>query len=174
MDNYQKFLAKTSNEHAVKMAAYTVQQELGRAYNESIVPQFNRFNNVIKALEQHLVKNTYKDFDAVTKPAIEELFVLNPKGEVVGVKNPALLRYIQESPMPSFALYDYALSRRAPQAIAEARTTRTKELLENLNRKPKGPTVPPGSSAGGAAPTELDWETPPDIAEEMLAKRGLI
>ena len=148
-------------------------KEMDRIYQSVLLPQFKRIGSVIQALEQGFVKAQHKDFDEVTKEALGEMFVMDPSGNVVGIKNPALVRYIRESPMPSMALYNYALSRRAPKAIADATRAGAKTVIDGLDRKPKPPTKPPSTGAP-AVSGDLDWDTPPETADAILRKRGII
>jgi len=170
---HQGQMADYINHAAETRATKVAQAQLQDAYKSVILPQLQQIGKVFRALEQFVVKSQNKDFDEVTKDAIGELFTLDPKGNVLGVKNKALLNYIQGNEMPSRALYEYALSRRAPKAIAEAKKTQTKELLDGLDRKPK-PTIAPASTGRAPSDDTLDWNTSKEEAEQKLAKRGII
>jgi len=91
----------------------------------------------------------------------------------LAIKNPALLQYFQKSSMPKMAMYQYGLSKRAPQKIKEAVTKATTDLVNNIQNKPKV-TMPksPGSGDQTLA-SKLDWDTPKEKVDELLSKQGL-
>ncbi len=154
------------------MTAPIVEKNLQESYEKNILPTFKRMNEVVGAIEEAFVKQLHPDFDDVTKDALSDLFVMDPSGKVLSVKNPALLNYIRQSPMPKKALYDYALRKKAPQIIKDTKTKTTKDLLAAIDAKPKVTQVKPG--IGGAAPATLDWDTPATVADQILEKKGLI
>ncbi len=167
-------------DHAATTKAQTMAQNmLSQAYQNTIVPQMQAINKWVGALEEMVVKSTYKDFDDVTQSVMGELFVTDHEGKIwtdpagnPKVKNPALLNYIRQSPMPRKALYDYALSKKAPEKIADTVKTTTEQLLKAIDTKPKGPTVP--KQAGGEAGVPaLDWNTPADIVDQHFKAHGI-
>ena len=160
--------------------ATTEAQKVTRSEIAQITPVIQQLNKFAGALEDMLVRSIHKDFDEVTQPVMAELFVTDSEGKVwtdpqgqPKVKNPALLNWLRQSPSPRKALYDYALSKKAPQKITEAVQTTTKQLLTALDTRPKGPTQPK-QAGGDVKPTGLDWNTPPEIADKVLQERGLI
>jgi hypothetical protein len=166
-----------------EMAAYhehVARQEIGQVLQQHVAPQMQAINKWVGQLEEMLVRQVHPDFDEVTGAVMGELFVTDHEGKVwtdpqglPKVKNPALLSWIRQSPMPRKALYDYALQKRAPQKITEAVQNNTKQLLTALDTRPKGPTQP-RVAAGDNRPVSLDWDTPKDVADRVLSERGVI
>jgi hypothetical protein len=71
-------------------------------------------------------------------------------------------------------MYDYGLTRRAPKQIQKASREATKKAVKKLASRPKAPVQPKGSQKPKGAVAELDWDTPRNVAEKVLAKRRLI
>lgn len=169
-----------------EMAAYhdhvatTKAQTMARTEIErTIAPAMQTINKWVGALEDMVVRSVHPDFDEVTKPVLAELFVTDHEGQVwtdpqgnPKIKNPALLNWIRQSPSPRKALYDYALSKQAPEKITEAVQNTTKQLLTALDTRPKGP-LQPRQAAGDNKAVSLDWDTPPATADRILSERGV-
>ena len=165
------------HDHVAKTAAQTL---VGRVYQQHIAPQMQAMNKFVGTLEDMVIHSVHKDFDEVVTPAMAELFVTDHEGKVwtdpqgnPKVKNPALLNWLRQSPSPRKALYDYALAKRAPQKITEAVQSTTKQLLQALDTRPKGPTQP-RQAGGDNKPAALDWDTPRDVADKVLSEQGVI
>lgn len=169
------------HDHVASTKAQTLARgEIAQVYQQAIQPQMQAINKWVAALEEMVVRSVHKDFDEVTAPVMTELFVTDHEGKVwtdpqgnPKIKNPALLNWIRQSPMPRKALYDYALSKKAPEKIAGAVQTTTKQLLTALDTRPKGPTQPK-QAAGDNKPVTLEWDTPADVADRVLSERGVI
>ena len=167
-------------DHAVSAKAQPlVRQELAQAYQQAIAPQIQSINKWVGALEEMVVKAQHPDFDDVVGSVMSEMFVTDHEGKIWNdpagnpkVKNQALLNYIRQSPMPRMALYNYGVSKRAPQKIADTVTSTTEQLLKAINTRPKGPTVP-RQAGGGAKPVELDWDTPKDQVDQYFKEHGI-
>jgi len=175
----QEEMAAYYDHVATTRAQAMVRTEIATA-REAISSQFQAMAKQYGHFEDMLVRSIHKDFDAVTKPVMAELFVSDHEGNIwtdpqgnPKVKNPALLNWIRQSPSPRKALYDYALSRQAPGKITEAVRTTTKQLLTALDTRPKGPTQP-RQAGGDNRAVSLDWNTPKDVADRVLAERGVI
>lgn len=154
---------------------------LKNAWEQQVVPVVNKLQNYVARLEDVVMRSQYKDFEELVegnkekgiKGVIHDLFTIDPSGKVIGVKDAATVAMIQNSPLPRKALYDYAVSRKAPELIAKQKQETTKNLLNKLDTKPKI-TRPASSAAGANEADTLDWDTPPELAEKILAKKGLI
>ena len=70
-------------------------------------------------------------------------------------------------------MYDYGLSKKAPKAIAEGIKKGTQKAIAKITSKPKAPTEIKGRGQAGPA-DELDWNTPKDQVEKVLAKKRLL
>jgi len=136
-------------------------------------PYFERTHEVITALQDMVIRNMHPDFDEVTKPVYEELFVLDPQGNVLAEKNKAMIEFFRAQPLPQLAMYQHGIAKKAPQKIKEGVKKQTKATLAKLEAKPKAPTEPKKTTAGGDEP-ELDWDMDKGAAEQVLHKRGLI
>ena len=165
------------HDHAAKTAAQTL---VGQVYERQIAPQMQAMSKFMGSLEDMVIHSVHKDFDEVTTPVMSELFVTDHEGKVwtdpqgnPKVKNPALLNWLRQSPSPRKALYDYALSKRAPEKITEAVQNTTKQLLTALDTRPKGPTQP-RQAGGDNRSASLDWDTPRDVADKVLSEAGVI
>lgn len=145
-----------------------------KQYVGEIDKSFARVNQAIHSFIDRSVKPQLKDFDDVIKDVNNEVFVLDPTGQnVVDVRNRALLQYFQAQPIPILAMYDYGLSKRAPQKIKQAANEATKKTVQKIAQKPKAPKqVKGGASAEEVG--ELDWDTPRDRVEQILNKKRLI
>jgi hypothetical protein len=149
-------------------------QKLVKAEAAKLAPTFQRINQVVDAIADMVIRAQHPDYEDVTKPVIAELFNLDPAGKLLGIKNPALLQFIQHSPLPKLAMYQHGLSLKAPQNIKEATTKATTDLLKNLQSKPKV-TMPASPGSGQVSqPETLDWDTPVDKVDKLLAQARLI
>ena len=176
MAAYHEHVAST---RAQSTAEKIVNEQLGNA-RKAVDQQFQTLSKYAGAIEDMVVRSMHPDFDDVVKPVMAELFVTDHEGKVwtdqagvPKVKNPALLKWIQQSPMPRKALYDFALSKRAPEKITEAVQNNTRQILQQLDTRPKGPTQP--RQSGGQPPSGgLDWNTPTEEADKILQSRGIL
>lgn len=154
-----------------------IKREIGNAvkqYVGEIDKSFQRVNQAIHTFIDRSIKPQVKDFDDVIKDVNNELFVLDPTGQnIVGYRNQALLQYFQSQPIPILAMYDYGVSKRAPQTIKKAAQEATKKTVQKLTKRPKATT----QIRGGASSEqigELDWDTPKEKVEQLLHKKRLI
>jgi hypothetical protein len=146
-----------------------VQQYVGE-----IDRSFSRVNQAIHSFVDRSVKPQLKDFDEVVKNVNNELFILDPTGQnVVDVRNRALLQYFQSQPIPILAMYDYGVSRQAPQKIKNAASEATKKTVQKIANRPKAPKQIKGGASSEQV-GELDWDTPKDKVEQILGKKRLI
>jgi len=152
------------------------QQVMEQAYNESVKPQFDRFNGAIGEIFDRFVKPQLEDFDDIVKGVNNNhLFVMDPTGQnAIAVKNQALLDYFLAQRIPQLAMYDWGLSQKAPQKIKEGTEKAKKELIGKIKKKPKTPTQIKSGGAVEAGDDELDWNTPSDKVEQILHKKRLI
>lgn len=164
------WITHTARQEAEGVAANYMQQ----GYEHTIVPVFNKFNESIIAMQDNLVKLMKPDYDEVTKGLDEQLFTMNPAGDVIGIKNPALVQFFRDSSIPALAKYEYALSRKAPEKIKAGVQAETKAVVDGLVNRPTSPTTPARESAANVPKDLLDWDTPTAEAEGILGKRGLI
>ena len=167
------------HDHVATVKAQTMVKELAQVSQQYAV-QMQAMNKWVGTLEDMVVRAAHPDFEAVTQPVLAELFVTDHEGKIwtdpqgqPKIKNPALMNWIRQSPSPRKALYDYALSKQAPQKISEAVQTTTKQLLTALDTRPKGPTQP-RQAGGDTQPASLDWDTPRDVADQVLSQAGVI
>ena len=145
-----------------------------QGYENIVEPEFQRVNQAIHSLIERIIKPQTKDWDDVIKGVTNELFILDPAGQnIVGNRNPALLNYFRAQPIPILAMYDYGLSKKAPKAIAEGIKKGTQKAIAKITSKPKAPTEIKGRGQAGPA-DELDWNTPKDQVEKVLAKKRLL
>jgi hypothetical protein len=144
-----------------------------KAYGETLLPMFNNLDKALKSLQERVLKIQHPDYDEVSKAVWSEIFTVGPKGEILGVKDPATLAFIQSQPFPFLAAYEHGVKKRAPQKIKEAVTKNTTQVIKDLTTKPKGPTKV-GSSGVNPPAAELDWDTPAAQAEQILFKTGII
>ena len=158
-----------------------IKREISQAvqqYVGEIDKSFNRVNQAIHSFIDRSLKPNLKDFDEIIKDVNNELFVLDPTGQnVVGYRNEALLQYFQTQPIPLLAMYDYGTSKQAPkktkQAAKDAAAKATKSTIQKIANRPKAPTQVKGGAASEQV-GELDWNTPRDKVEQVLAKKRLI
>jgi len=147
---------------------------LDQAYDAKIKPVFDRVNAVVGALQEHVIKLLHPDFKEVTKATMEEVFVFPPDGgDPIGVKNQALLSYLQDNPFPQLAAYEYGMSKGVPKKIKEESDKKTDKLLKKIGAKPKGPTKIEGTSKV-ESDDELGWEETAESRDAKLHKRGHI
>lgn len=151
---------------------HRVNTQMQRAYEQNIKPALGRLSQMLGALEEMVVSSQFKDFKEVTQAVMGDIFSLDPAGKVVGVKDPATLAWIQQSPVPRVALYRYAQSRRAPEIIAQARRDTTTALLNQIQAKPR--ITQPAGGGSARPPASLDWDTPKEVADALLGQKGLI
>ena len=145
------------------------------AYTEYVQPEFERMNNAIHSLIDRVVKPQLTDYDGVMKDVYNELFVMDPTGQnIVGYRNEALLEYFKAQAIPILAMYDYGLSKKAPNKIAEGIKKGTKETLTKITKRPKAPTEIKGRNVSDSGADNLDWDTPKDQVEKHLEKHGLL
>jgi len=145
------------------------------AYTEYVQPEFERMNNAIHSLIDRVVKPQLTDYDGVMKDVYNELFVMDPTGQnIVGYRNEALLEYFKAQAIPILAMYDYGLSKKAPNKIAEGIKKGTKENLTKITKRPKAPTEIKGRKVSDSGADNLDWDTPKDQVEKHLEKHGLL
>lgn len=163
----------TTQSDMVPYFEHSQNKQIQQVYQKSIKPMFDRINQVVGAMEDMVVNSQFKDFKEVTGKVMADLFTLDPSGKVVGIKDPATLSWIQQSPMPRLALYKYAQSKKAPELIKQAKQDATTDLLNQINQKPKI-TAPVGGGGSGRASAALDWDTPKDQADALLGQKGLI
>ena len=128
-------------------------------------------------MQEEIVRSRHPDYDETVKAVVGDIFILDPQGNVLGVKNPSLLNYFRAQVNPHEAMYSHGLnksaSKRVPQQIKEGTQKATRETLDRITAKPKGPTMPKGGGSPGEH-LNLDWNTPPDVVEKILDKRGLL
>ena len=145
-----------------------------KQYVGQIDESFGRVNQAIHTFIDRSIKPQLKDFDDVIKDVNNELFVLDPTGQnIVGFRNQALLQYFKSQPIPILAMYDYGVSKKAPQKIKEAAQQATKKTVQKIAQKPKAPKQIKGGASSEEA-GELDWNTPRDKVEQILGKKRLI
>ena len=157
-----------------------MQQQLKNVYQAALRPMMQKMAENMRSLEDMVVRANFKDFADVVegnqekgvKGIIHELFTIDPAGKIIGAKDPAAIERIRNSPMPLKALYDYAISKKAPQMIQQAKRTATEELLQEIDRKPK--INLPASSSVSTPGAKLDWDTPSEEAERILHSTGHI
>jgi len=151
----------------------TVQENLQNAYQQAIQPVFQAIGNQLSAIREMVVKAQHKDYDDVIKAVHDELFYLDPNGRPLAEKNPALIKYFQQAPFPELAMYQWGLSKKAPDKIKEAARKGSKETAKKIAAKPKGPTRPKASAPPGEGPA-LDWDSDEQTVEAELDKAHLI
>lgn len=159
-----------------------VRQELEQVYKTTIAPQMQAMNKWMGAIEEMVVRAQHADFDEVTQAVMAELFVTDHEGKIWNdpqgnpkVKNQALLNWFRQSPSPRMALYNYGVSKRAPEKIADTVKTTTENLLKEIDRKPKGPTMPrqatPGASSIDDVPAQ---DAPKEVVDAWLKRKNLL
>lgn len=153
-------------------AAQIADHMMEEAYTKNLKPVLERVNRSVSKIREHLAKQIHPDYPEVVKEAYDDIFVLDPGGHVVGTKNPALLQYFRSQEFPELAMYEYAMTKRAPQAVKKGTQQATKKALQKLNTRPKVPSKPMGKGKTGALP-ELGWDDPPDVADKKLKRSGV-
>lgn len=155
-------------EDQAQMASY-----IDNTINEFSSPILERLDAKLTAYEDMLLKLSHPDFEEYTKDWKDELFLTGPNGELIDTKNQALLSFFQAQPIPRLAAYEWAKARRSPEKIKTARKKGKNDILRELAKKPKGPTKVDGGGVDQQV-QELGFDTPPEIADGILADRGVI
>lgn len=161
-------------EQTASWVNHQIQNQAQQLYQAHVIPALQQLSTAIQGLQMATAKGGKEDWDDVYSEAIKEIFTMAPDGNVIGVKNQALLSYFRSQANPFEAMYQYGLTKKTPDKIKQQVQANTKKAIESIGKKPKGPTTPKGGGKDGKPDTELDWDTPPDQAEKVLAKKGLI
>jgi hypothetical protein len=162
-----------SQEHTADWVNHTVQNQLQQGYQQMVLPALQKITSALQGLQLNNAKAGKEDWDDVYGATMGEIFTMGPDGKVLGVKNPALLNYFQSQGNPFESMYQYGLTKKTPEKIKQQVLDQTQKTVEKLSKRPKGPTQPKSGETPKDTP-ELDWETPPNEAEKILDKKGLI
>lgn len=146
---------------------------LQNAYQQTFMPLISQITNAISDIQQNLARSGKDDFDDIIADVNKELFQIGPDGKVYGILDQARLNYFKAQPNPFEAMYKYGLTKKAPQKIKEGIQNQTKKNIQAIARRPATPTQIMGGDSPGDTP-DLDWDTPPDQAEQILHKKGSI
>lgn len=169
-----KYIDHRSHQIAGHVANHVANQAVTNFFRSQVAPVLDRMSRTVTSLQDQLVRNTHKDYDEVVRSTWEDVFTLDPQGQILGVKNQALLHYLQQQPFPQLAAYQHGLNKKAPERIKQGVQNATRKAIQKLGTKPRGASEPKGGSGAVEGIGELDWETPPDQAEKILHKHKLI
>lgn len=154
-----------------------VEKAFNQRYQEAILPMFQRADQAISALINYAIKPNKPDWDDIIKEVNNELFITDPTGQhIISEKNPGLLQYFRNQPLPILAMYEYGKNKKAsvenPKIIKNAIQKGTTDTLKKITQKKKG-AINIRSGQEEALP-ELTFDTPRADAEKILGKRGII
>lgn len=144
-----------------------------------VEPSLQRMSQQLGAVMEWVIKANKPDYDEVVKKTHEDIFNLDPSGRATGLKNQALFNYFNAHPFPHLAMYEHGLRKTAPDRIKQGVQQNTKKTLQQLGKKPKGPTKP--GTTTGKTDRQSFWTSkdkwsplPGKLEEKELDDAGLL
>jgi hypothetical protein len=169
MDEFGPFMDNRISSHVEQANQRSMQ-----AYHEAAVqPMMEQVSRTIGVIQSMMLDQMCPDHKEVMESVNKELFAYDQDGNIIGEKNPQLIKYFKSQPFPAHAAYQYGKSR--PGVIKKQTQKQTKEALKQVAQRPKGPTQPKAGSVKQDAP-DLDWNSDPlgSSTEAYLEKHGLL
>jgi len=129
-----------------------------RGLEQSVTQNMTRLAEQLGGLMEYVIKNAKPDYDEAMKATYEDLFHMDPDGKATARKNEALFNYFNAHVFPHLAMYEHGQRKLAPNRIKQGVQTATKKALQQLGKKPTGPTKP-GTGTGKLERAKSIWNT---------------